>query len=324
MKNFPTLQDIVDARTIIQNDLVKTPIAPLTSDRLIGLLPQRSSAYIKLEHLQQAGSFKARGAFIGMKQLSDDQKNAGIVTVSGGNHALAISWAAAKLNISAKVVMPSHVDPVRIEGCKTLGATVVLCDTIAEAFSTMTHISEDENRTVMHPFEGEHMTLGSATCAAEFLEDCPNLDALIVPVGGGGLISGMSLGTKLYNPNIQVFGVEPFGADAMFQSFQTGKITNLEKVDTIADSLGAPMTAPYSLALARSHVDEIVRITDDELRDAMRHMMDGLKLLAEPACASSLAALIGPLHKTLEGKRDGIIACGSNISIERFQKLTTS
>ena len=324
MKNFPTLQDIVDARTIIQNDLVKTPIAPLTSDRLIGLLPQRSSAFIKLEHLQQAGSFKARGAFIGMKQLSDDQKNAGIVTVSGGNHALAISWAAAKLNISAKVVMPSHVDPVRIEGCKTLGATVVLCDTIAEAFSTMTHISEDENRTVMHPFEGEHMTLGSATCAAEFLEDCPNLDALIVPVGGGGLISGMSLGTKLYNPNIQVFGVEPFGADAMFQSFQTGEITNLEKVDTIADSLGAPMTAPYSLALARSHVDEIVRITDDELRDAMRHMMDGLKILAEPACASSLAALIGPLHKTLEGKRVGIIACGSNISIERFQKLTTS
>ncbi|MEP3629464.1 MAG: threonine/serine dehydratase [Hyphomicrobiales bacterium] len=324
MTNFPTYQNVIDARTIIQGDLVKTPIAALTSDRLTHLLPERSSAFIKLEHLQQAGSFKARGAFIGMSQLSKQQKNAGVVTVSGGNHALAISWAASKLNISAKVVMPSHVDPVRIEGCKALGATVVLVETIKDAFSTMGQIAEDEDRTIMHPFEGEHMTLGSATCAAEFLEASPDLDALIVPIGGGGLISGMSLAAKLHNPNIHVFGVEPFGADAMFQSFQTGEITTLEKVDTIADSLGSPMTAPYSLALARAHVDEIVRVTDDELRIAMGHMMDGLKILAEPACASSLAALIGPLHKTLEGKKVGIIACGSNISIERFQKLTTN
>lgn len=324
MIHFPTSQDIGDARTVISDNLVKTPVAPLTSDRLIHLLPIESSVVIKLEHLQQAGSFKARGAFIGISQLSKQQKNAGVVTVSGGNHALALSWAASKLSISAKVVMPSHVDPVRVEGCKALGATVVLVDTIEDAFNTMNRIAEDEGRTIMHPFEGEHMTLGSATCAAEFLEGCPDLDALIVPVGGGGLISGMSLAAKLHNPNIQVYGVEPFGADAMFQSFETGEITTLENVDTIADSLGAPMTAPYSLALARAHVDEIVRVTDDELLAAMGHMMDGLKILAEPACASSLAALIGPLHKTLEGKKVGIIACGSNISIERFQKLTTS
>ena len=324
MKPFPNSQDINNAQIVISGNLVKTPVAPLISDRLSHLLPAGSSAFIKLEHIQQAGSFKARGAFIGMSQLSSEQKNAGVVTVSGGNHALAISWAALKLNISAKVVMPSHVDPVRIDGCKSLGATVVLVDTIEDAFSTMNRIAEDEGRTIMHPFEGEHMALGSATCAAEFLEDCPDLDALIVPVGGGGLISGMSLAAKLHNPNIQVYGVEPFGADAMFQSFQTGSVTTLEKVDTIADSLGAPMTASYSLTLARAHVDEIIRVTDDELRAAMRHMMDGLKILAEPACASSLAALIGPLHKTLEGKQVGIIACGSNISIERFQKLTTS
>lgn len=324
MTHFPTSQDIAEARTIIRDDLVKTPVSSLSSDRLSPLLPARSSAFIKLEHIQQAGSFKARGAFIGMSQLSVEQKNAGVVTVSGGNHALAVSWAAAKLGISAKVVMPNHVDPVRIDGCKLLGATVVLCDTIEDAFNTMRQIAKDEGRTIMHPFEGEHMTLGSATCAAEFLEACPNLDALIVPVGGGGLISGMSLAAKLHNPNIQVFGVEPFGADAMFQSFKTGKVTTLEKVDTIADSLGAPMTAPYSLALAKAHVDEVVRVSDDELRVAMGHMMDGLKILAEPACASSLAALISPLHKTLEGKQVGIIACGSNISLERFQKLTTN
>ena len=324
MNHFPTSQDIGDARTVISGNLVKTPVAPLTSDRLTHLLPAGSSAFIKLEHIQQAGSFKARGAFIGMSQLSSEQKSAGVVTVSGGNHALAISWAALKLNISAKVVMPSHVDPMRIDGCKFLGATVVLVDNIEDAFNTMNNIAKDEGRTIMHPFESEHMALGSATCAAEFLEDSPDLDALIVPVGGGGLISGMSLAAKLHNPNIQVYGVEPFGADAMFQSFHTGEVTALEKVDTIADSLGAPMTAPYSLALTRAHVDEIVRISDDELRVAMRHMMDGLKILAEPACASSLAALIGPLHKTLEGKQVGIIACGSNISIERFQKLTAS
>lgn len=324
MTNFPTLNQITNARNTIDGKLLATPTISLENDRISKLLARGTSAFIKLEHFQQAGSFKSRGAFIGMSALTSEQKQAGVVAVSGGNHALAVSWAATKLGISAKVVMPNHVDPVRIEGCKALGADVVLCDTIAEAFDEMNRIARQENRTIMHPFEGEHMTLGAATCGAEFMQASPDLDALIVPVGGGGLISGMSLAAKLHNPNIQVFGVEPFGADAMFKSFESGTITTLENVDTIADSLGAPMTAPYSFAVTKAHVDKITRVSDDELRAAMQHMMNGLKILAEPACASSLAALIGPLRDELAGKRVGIIACGSNISVERFNQLTSS
>ena len=321
---FPTLNQIEQAQGVIDRHLAKTPTMSLEQDRFGKLIADHTSVFIKLEHFQQAGSFKSRGAFIGMSKLTPQQQKSGVVAVSGGNHAIAVSWAAAKLGINAKVVMPKTVDPVRVQSCKSHNAEVVLCDTLADAFDEMNQIAELENRTIMHPFEGEHMTLGAATCGAEFMSAYPDLDAIIVPVGGGGLISGMSLAAKLHNPDIQVFGVEPFGADAMFQSFETGDVTQLEKVDTIADSLGAPMTAPYSFAVTKAHVNKITRVTDDELRAAMKHMVHSLKILAEPACASSLAALIGPLREELAGKKVGIIACGSNISIERFQQLTAN
>lgn len=321
MPQSVTLDAIHKARTEIAGRLTKTPILDLTSDHLKSVLPSDSQVSIKLELFQQAGSFKSRGAYIGVQSLSQENREAGVVTVSGGNHALAVSWAAATAGISAKITMAKTVDPMRIAGCKTYNADVTLCDSIADAFTEMERIAKDENRTILHPFEAEHMTLGAATCGAEFMEECADIDIFIIPVGGGGLISGMSSAIKLMKPEATVIGVEPFGADAMFQSFSQGKAVSIGQVNTIADSLGAPMALPYSFGLTYQNVDEIVHISDDEMRASMRMMLQSMKITAEPACASTLAALCGPLRDRCTGKRVGIIACGSNISLDRFQKL---
>lgn len=322
MNTAITLDAIRQARKKIEGRLVKTPVLDITIDKIRTTLSNDMTVSMKMELFQQAGSFKSRGAYIGASDLTPEKRKAGVVTVSGGNHALAVSWAAAAEGISAKVCMPRSVDPVRVEGCKANGADVVLCDTIADAFSEMERCAAEEGRTILHPFEAEHMTLGAATCAMEYVEARPDIDVFIVPIGGGGLISGMSAAIKLMKPEATVIGVEPFGADAMSQSFKTGDVVTIDKVDTIADSLGAPMTLPYSLALARQYVDDIVRIEDDEMRTAMVQLYGGLKIVAEPACASTLAALNGPAREHCAGKRVGIIACGSNISLERFQSLT--
>jgi threonine dehydratase len=165
------------------------------------------------------------------------------------------------------------------------------------------------------------MTLGAATVGAEIMADTPDLEALIVPIGGGGLISGVALAAKLINPGIRVFGVEPHGANSMARSFTAGSPQRLAKVDTIADSLGSPLAMPYSYGLAKANVERIVEVSDDALRASMALLFDGLKIAAEPACAASTAALIGPLKDELRGKRVAIIACGSNIGRSRFHEL---
>ncbi len=182
----------------------------------------------------------------------------------------------------------------------------------------MDRIVAEEGRTAIHPFDGIHRTLGTATCGLELMREHPDLDALIVPVGGGGLIGGIACAAKLINPDIEVIGVEPFGADTMHQSLNKGGPLHIDKVDTIADSLGSPLTLPFSFSVVQTYVDDIIRISDDEMISSMALLFDALKIAAEPACAASTAALIGPLKSRMSGKRVGVIACGSNISEEKF------
>lgn len=319
----PDLSQIVEAATTLDGVALRTPVLPLTSARWDGLLPQMASASLKLELFQQAGSFKARGAYLGVSQLSQQDRVAGVVAASGGNHALAVSWAAQKAGVDALICMPRATDPSRIVGCEALGATVTLHDDMAAAFAAMTAAAE-AGRTLMHPFEGVHMTLGAATCGREYLEQVPHLDTFVVPIGGGGLISGMACAIKQSRPDAQVIGVEPFGADSMSQSFAAGRPVRLKKVDTIADSLGAPLAMPYSFGVAQEYVDRIVRVDDAELLDAMDHFQNILRITAEPACAASLAAILGPLADELAGRHVGIIACGSNIGLTRYRELISA
>ena len=316
----PSRNEIHAAAAMLRGAVVETPVLPLTSHRWGGTLPDCASVTVKLELFQQTGSFKARGVLLGIRKLTQDQRKAGVVAASGGNHALAVSWAAHAAGVDAVICMPSTVDPSRITGCKDLGATVELYDDMPAAFAAM-NAAADGGRTLMHPFEGSHMTLGAATCGLEYVDQAPQIDTFVVPIGGGGLISGMACAIKQLRPDATVIGVEPYGADAMFRSFEAGRPVTLDRIDTIADSLSAPYALPYSFSVTKTYVDCVVRVDDDELRHAMNHYQRILRLTAEPACAASLAAILGPLRDVLGGRHVGIIACGSNISISRYTAI---
>ncbi|MDA4844240.1 threonine ammonia-lyase [Hoeflea poritis] len=319
--DIPNQEDIRNAAKAIEGEIIRTPMLPLRQDAFADLFGDARSVSMKLELFQHAGSFKARGNLLGIGALSAQERAAGVIAASGGNHALAVSWAAAKQHVRATLVMPKATDRLRVDGCRKTGAEVILVDDIAAAFEEMNRLSVAEGMTVMHPFEGIHMTLGAATLGAEIIEDLPGLDCMIVAVGGGGLIGGVAAAIRQNKPDCEVIGVEPFGADSLSQSFERGEPVRIGKVDTIADSLGSPAALPFSYAVARNFVSRIVRIEDGAMLDAMALMRDGLKLVAEPACAAALAAATGPLRRQLAGKNVCVLACGSNIGAARYNAL---
>jgi threonine dehydratase len=192
---------------------------------------------------------------------------------------------------------------------------------VHQAFARGSDIARDEGRSMLHPYEGPLTALGTATIGLELMEQVPGLDAVVVPIGGGGLCAGIAAAVKQINPTCAVYGVEPFGADAMFRSFRSGRTEQLERVDTVADSLCAPRTLPYSLAVCRHFVDDVVRVTDDEICGAMLDLFRDAKLVAEPAAAVATAALFGPLRARLTGKKVALIVCGSNIDVGGFAEL---
>ncbi len=321
MTTAPSVSQIETAAEALSGRIVATPTVTLNSTRIANIFAPETTAYLKLELFQQAGSFKSRGVLLAIDAMTAPERAAGVTAVSAGNHALAVSWGAQAAGLSAKVVMPKTADPIRVEGCKALGAEVVLADNVSDAFAKVDELVASEGRTMLHPFESPFMTLGAATCGLEFARTHPDMEAAIIPVGGGGFISGMASAIKTALPDCTIYGVEPFGADSMWQSFQTGQPVKLDSVTTIADSLGAPMALPQSFSITAQYVDKIVRVEDAELCAMMESLFHALKLVAEPACAASAAALAGPLRATLAGKKVGIVACGSNISVEKHQRL---
>lgn len=302
----------------LEGRVIRTPVLPLKSSKIAALLPERSEVFMKLELFQHTGTFKARGALLGVDWLSSEQADAGVATFSGGNHALAVAWASQQCGVSAKVIMPKAADPLRIQGCQELGADVVLAKDIAAAAALLEEVASQEGRKILHPFNDLNMAFGAATCGAEFIKDAPGLDSVVLPVGGGGLIAGMAAAIKAVSPDTKIIGVEPQGANSLQKSFASGRPEALTAVKTIADSLGAPSALAESFELARAHVDEVIAIDDQIMAETMLLMRDRLNLFVEPACAASLGAAVGPLRSELNGKRVGVLACGSNISADRF------
>lgn len=309
------------AREVLQGKIVNTPTLELNEDDLREILPDNSEVSIKLELFQQTGSFKARGVAIGLETLEEDKKAQGIATVTGGNHGIATAWGASQYGISAKIIMPKTADPFRIDKCKNLGAEVILAENVDDAFRRLDEIEKEENRFVLHPFNQENMIIGSATCCAEILDQMGDIDILIIPIGGGGLIGGMAHYLDQINSSVELLGVEPIGADSFTKSLENNGAVRIHKVDTIADSLGAPMAMDFSFNIAKKRVSQVERVTDDEIRDAMITMRDRLGFIVEPACATSLAGLQERYKKKCEGKKVGIIACGSNISFDRYNEI---
>ena len=326
-KQTPSLSQIRETRENLAPYIIETPVFHWHHQELLAALDEPADidkpteVFIKLELWQHTGSFKPRGALAVMSALDSQTLAQGVTAVSAGNHAIAVAFAAQLLGSTAKVVMPKTADPFRIQKCRAYGAEVLLADDVAQAFSWAQEIEKDEGRFFVHPFENEQTILGTATVGLEFCEQVADLDAAIIPIGGGGLCAGMATAIKLLQPNCTVFGVEPRGADSMHRSFAAGSPQSIEQVTTIADSLGAPYALPYSFGLCQRFVDELVYVDDDELRQAMLLLVRSMKLMVEPAGAASTAALCGPLRDRLRGQRVGIIGCGANTDVAKFAEL---
>ncbi len=317
----PTLDSINAAAGRLQKYVVRTPTLPyygLDGNTHFG----NTEVCLKMELFQRTGSFKARGAINTALHLNEDQRASGITAFSAGNHAIASAYAAKVVSTSAKVVMPRTANPFRVACCEKLGAEIVFGDTISELIDIVEQLQEHEGRTLVHPFEGKYTFEGTATVGLELLQDVPDLDAVIVPLGGGGLISGIAAAVKQIKPDCAVYGVEPQGAQGMTQSLAAGAPVSTVKVSTIADSLGAPMHMPMSFALVQQYVDEVVTVSDQQLSEVMRHMFTDLQLAVEPACAAAMTALLHPLREKLAGRKVGLILCGSNIDQNTFGHYT--
>ena len=315
-----SLDQIRAARQRLGDRVATTPLWQWRGDTIEHAAGSTTQVLLKLELFQYAGSFKPRGALCAMMDLSQDALRRGVTAVSAGNHAMAVGYAARALATTAKVVIPRNANPARVQGCRDYGAQVELVDDVHRAFARVREIEEQEGRTFIHPFEGPLTALGTATLGLEVCEQARGLDAVIIPIGGGGLCAGVSCAVKQMLPRCAVYGVEPDGADTMHRSFASGRPESIDSVRTIADSLGAPHAAPYSFGLCRKYVDDLVRISDDQIRAAMLLLFRSAKLAVEPAGAAATAALCGPLRKRLEGKRIALIVCGANIDAATFAK----
>ncbi len=314
----PTLAEIREARERLEGLIVETPVWRWASDEIDTALGSDTEVILKLELFQRTGTFKPRGALTNMLALDPAALARGVTAVSAGNHAIAAAYAARLLNTTAKVVMPRTANPARVERCRAMGAEVELVVDGARGFERVREIEAEEGRTFIHPFEGPLTVRGTATLGLELSEQVPDLDAVIIPIGGGGLCAGVAAAVRAAQPGCRLFGVEPEGADTMHRSFDAGEPASIDAVRTIADSLGAPHAAPYSFEMCRRFLDDLVMVDDDDLRRNMARMFADAKLAVEPAGAAAAAAMFGPLRDRLVGKRVALVVCGTNIDIETF------
>ena len=316
-----THDEIRTAREQLGERVLRTPVHEWQGPVQAELLGADTKVVLKLELFQRTGTFKPRGALLNMLSLTPDELARGVTAISAGNHAVAVAYAAKTLGTTARVVMIKTANPFRVELCRRFGADLEFAENAHIGFERVREIERDERRAFIHPFEGRRTALGTATVGLEFCEQTEPLDAVIVPVGGGGLCAGVASAVKAIWPTCSVFGVEPTGADSMYRSFAAGEPRSIERIATIADSLGAPYAAPISFELCRRHVESIVLVSDAELRESMRLMLREMKLAVEPAAAAAMAALVGPLRERLRGRRVGLIVCGSNIDAAGYARL---
>lgn len=321
INDWPELSDIRANQALLAPHIVRTPVVPWASPTLARVIGEVAQAFLKLELLQVTGTFKARGALTWALSLTPEQKARGITAVSAGNHAIAAAYAAKAVGAPARIMVLKSANPLRLAMARALGADIRVVENGPEGFAVADRLVKEEGLTFIHPFEGRNVALGTGTLGAEIADDIPELDAVVVAVGGGGLASGAARAIKLLQPDCKVYGVEPVGAPSMRRSFDEGAPVKLERIDTIADSLAPPMSLPYSFGLARAHMDDIVLVDDDAMCAALAILQAEAKLAVEPAAAAPLAAAMGALRASLAGKRICLIACGANIDSETYGGL---
>ncbi|MBA3662350.1 MAG: threonine/serine dehydratase [Gammaproteobacteria bacterium] len=277
-----------------------------------------SNLFFKCENLQYTNAFKVRGAF--SKIINMPNKNKIIITASAGNHGLAVAFASKKFGMKAMVVVPEFVPPSRINMIRALGAKVIVHGTTMDELNAkVAEYTQDPNYVYVHGFDDDDIIAGQATIAYELLQEVPDIDVIVVPVGGGGLISGIAQYTKSFNPSINVYGVETIGADAMSKSLAAGHIVALPKITSVAISLGVSKVAERTFEIVKNYVNKIVTVTDEEAIRALKDILEKDKIFVEPASACALSAVISEKIPHIEGKKVAVILSGGNFSLEQLK-----
>jgi threonine dehydratase len=310
-----TKASIVSAAERIAPYIHTTPILTNKSiNELFGV-----DLYFKCENFQKIGAFKIRGGMNASLQLSAEQLSKGVATHSSGNHAQALAFAAKMLGIKAYIVMPESSPQVKVDAVKGYGAEVTICaSNQAARESTLQAIVDKTGATFIHPYDNDEVITGQATCVKEIIEAVPDLDIVVTPVGGGGLLSGTCLGAHYFKPGLQVYAGEPEGAADAVLSIQSGKVEKAPFINTIADGLMTTLS-DRTLEIIKAHVTDILLVSEEEIKAALRLVYERMKIIIEPSCAVPLAAVLKNSH-LFKGKKVGIILTGGNVDLGKFKE----
>jgi threonine dehydratase len=308
----PTLDDVLAAAARIAGEVKRTPVWTCESiDAIVGM-----RLYFKCENFQKVGAFKFRGATHAVRMLDDAQAARGVVTHSSGNHAQALALAARRRGVPAWIVMPTNAPEVKRRAVLGYGATIVDCEpTLAAREAGAAAVIEETGATFIHPYDDARVIAGQGTAALELLDDVLGLDAVIAPVGGGGLMSGTCIAVHGLDPTVRLYGAEPANADDARRSLEAGELIPVGAANTIADGLRTSLSE-LTFGILRAHLDGLPTVAEDEIVNAMRLVWERMKIVIEPSSAVPLAAC-ARLHAELQGKRVGIILSGGNVDLDR-------
>lgn len=314
---FPSIDDFNNVLSDINKYIHKTPIVSSSSLNKI----YNSNIFFKLELFQKTGSFKTRGAINKLLKLSDLERNKGVITISAGNHAQAISWACSQFNIKSKIVMPFDASPSKVEATKSYGGEVIM--TKNSMMDECNDIKEREGLTFVHPFDDIDIILGQGTVGLEIIEKLNNIDYAFISIGGGGLISGIACVLKSINPKIKIIGVEPINSNVMTKSISSNKPetfdTNINK--TIADGLAAPFAGNLTFEFVKKYVDEIINVSENEMIESMRVIIERLKVIPEAAASACFVPILKNKVSIKKNTNSIIVLCGGNIDLDKLKKL---
>jgi threo-3-hydroxy-L-aspartate ammonia-lyase len=316
-----SFEDVTSAAERLAGVAHRTPIATSRT------LNERTGAQVfaKCENLQRVGAFKFRGAYNAISRLSEEQLKHGVVTFSSGNHAQAVALVGKLLNTPTVIVMPDDAPAIKLAATRGYGAEVVLYDRVEQKREAIAkQLAEERGSTLIPPFDHPHIIAGQGTAALELLTDVPDLDGLIVPIGGGGLIAGCCIAAHALKPTLRIFGVEPDTANDAYLSLQKGEIVSTPQSHSIADGLLPTAPGQLTFPIMQQHLKSIVLVTDEELAAATRFMLLRLKLLVEPSGAARIAALLTGKVPDVQGKKIGVILSGGNVDPGKLAQIMMS
>ena len=321
-----SLAAVEAARERIRDTIHRTPmLSSATAARLIGEAggPRLAGGrlQVKAEHLQKTGSFKTRGMVNRILTLTDAERAAGVITVSAGNAAQACAWAARAVGVPATVIMPEAAVRSKLDACRDYGAEVVVHGShVGEMFAEQERLSAERGLTFMHPFDDPELIAGHGSAGLEILEDLPDVDVVVVPVGGGGLISGIATAVREVRPATRVYGIEPEGANAMRLALDSGAPVRIEP-KTVADGLTAPFAGAWTLATCQRYLEDVIVIDDATILGGLRFAIERMKQVLEPAGAAALAAVLYGRVPIRDGETVCVVASGGNVEVSRIGQL---